>query len=815
MTDPEHESDGAFLAHTAKDGRTQLLRDHLLAASEAAGGFAGNIGVDGAGTLLGLLHDLGKYSADFQRYLRQMSLDQDTEQQTQERGKIDHSTAGAQTVLRRLKQRGVQDGIAGEILALCLASHHSGLIDCILPSGKDNLTERIQKPDTESHHDEAWRNVEPPVAERITEIIEDSEFSNSLLDVMRRICRTDSPEKLRRFKVGLLTRYLFSCLVDADHTDSADFERPPAASPRQRGEYQDWTVLKQRLEAELERFSAERPIDQLRKEVSRQCLDAGDRPRGIYTLTAPTGGGKTLASLRFALKHAAEREMDRIIYVSPYTSIIDQNADVVRKILEPEGSEFASVVLEHHSNLTPLEQTDRSKVLSENWDAPVVFTTFVQFLEALFGAGARSTRRMHRMAKAVLVFDEIQTLPVRCVHLFNNAINFLVEQCGSSVLLCTATQPLLDQVDASKGAVRLGKNAELMKDAASLFRQFDRQTVTDERKPGGWTHEEVAALAISETRETGSCLVVVNTKSEARSIFQKCRAEAPDIERFHLSTGMCPAHRLDALEAINERLAEGAPTICVSTQLIEAGVDISFRSAIRALAGLDSIAQAAGRCNRHGECEVGRVHVVNLTGELPAALIDIRKAQEAAQRVFDEDAARTKEGQVDRSDLGLMERYFRYYFFDRRHEMDYPVSADKAGRDDTLLDMLGENRQAVSASAFPPPIYMRQSFKTAAEAFEPIETATQGVIVPYGSEGRGVIADLCAAHEVGKQFKLLKSAQRFTVNVFPNLLKRLQEAGALHEVQEGTGILYLNERYYNSDFGLNQEGSEEMEAKIE
>ena len=188
------------------------------------------------------------------------------------------------------------------------------------------------------------------------------------------------------------------------------------------------------LDRHLERFVGETLIDLFRRQVSRDCFAAAERPRGIYTLTVPTGGGKTLASLRFALHHAARWGMDRIIYVSPYTSIIDQNAEAVREILEPEGTPFGSMVLEHHSNLTPIEQTWRSKILSENWDAPIVFTTAVQVLEALFGRGTRGVRRMHRMANAILIFDEIQTLPVRCVHLFNNAMNFLAERCGSTVV---------------------------------------------------------------------------------------------------------------------------------------------------------------------------------------------------------------------------------------------------------------------------------------------------------------------------------------------------------------------------------------------
>lgn len=503
-------------------------------------------------------------------------------------------------------------------------------------------------------------------------------------------------------------------------------------------------------------------------------------------------------------------EFDRIIYVSPYTSIIDQNAKVVREILEPYGTEFASVVLEHHSNLTPVKQTWKSKVLSENWDAPVVFTTAVHLLEALFGMGTRGVRRMHQMARAVLIFDEIQTLPVRCVHMFNNAMNFLVEQCGSTVVLCTATQPLLDQVDANKGAIHLSENAEIMNDVPALFAQVRRYEAYDRRKPGGWEHAEAGRLAAAETRKTGSCLVVVNTKKEALSIFKACKVAAEDVPVYHLSTSMCPAHRMKVLHCLKKRLAAGKPEMCVSTQLIEAGVDISFGSAIRALAGLDSIAQVAGRCNRHGESAMGRIHLINLTGELPKALHEIRVAQDAFQRVLDESPGWGTDQTFDPSDPTLIEQYFRYYFFDRRKDMDYPVGPEQAERDDTLLNMLAENKFAVIGCIPRPSVYLRQAFKTAAEAFQAIDASARGVIVPYMRKGRAVITELCAAKELERQFKLLRRAQQFTVSVLPNVFDRLQRAHAVHEVQEGMGILYLDEKYYNTDFGLSIEGMEEM-----
>lgn len=572
-------------------------------------------------------------------------------------------------------------------------------------------------------------------------------------------------------------------------------------------------MLLGRLDQELKNFKGVTRIDELRREVSERCFLASVRPKGAFTLTVPTGGGKTLASLRFALSHAAKWKTERIIYVSPYTPIIDQNANVVRKILEPDGTEFATVVLEHHSNLTPLRQTWRSKILSENWDAPVVFTTAVQLLEALFGSGTRAVRRMHQMANAILIFDEIQTLPVRCVHLFNNAMNFLVEQCGSSVVLCTATQPLLHRVDPIKGAIHLGKDAEIMPDVAGLFGGIQRYETYDARKAGGWEHAKAAQLAVAEARRAGSCLAVVNTKAEALSIFRACKSAGSDIPLYHLSTSMCPAHRMKALGEIKERMSNRPPVICVSTQLIEAGVDIDFGSVIRALAGLDSIAQAAGRCNRHGGPVMGHVHVINLSGELPKPLSDIRAAQEAAQRVLDENARPCEDRTVDLWNPRLTEDYFHYYFFDRRDEMDYPVKADQAQRDDNLLNMLGENKLAVAACRPRPPTYLRQAFMTAAEAFEPIDANTRGVIVPYGAEGKAIIGELCAAWELEKQFALLKRAQRFTVNVFQHVLERLQQMKAVFEVQAGTGILYLDEKYYNSDFGLNVEGTEEMELK--
>jgi CRISPR-associated endonuclease/helicase Cas3 len=231
----------------------------------------------------------------------------------------------------------------------------------------------------------------------------------------------------------------------------------------------DWGKLIERLENHLASFKKDEKIDAIRTEVSKHCLKAADREKGIFTLTVPTGGGKTLSSMRFALHHAKKHSLNRIIYVIPFTTIIDQNADVIRKILEPKTERYSSIVLEHHSNLTPDEESWRGKILSENWDAPVVFTTSVQFLEALYSGGTRSVRRMHQLANALIIFDEIQSLPIKCVHLFNNSINFLVESCKASTVLCTATQPLLNKVDTIKGACANDFSNEIIPTICEIF----------------------------------------------------------------------------------------------------------------------------------------------------------------------------------------------------------------------------------------------------------------------------------------------------------------------------------------------------------
>jgi CRISPR-associated endonuclease/helicase Cas3 len=810
------------IAHVREqDQAKQLLSAHLEGVATLSQNTAGKVGLELSGRLIGLIHDLGKYSSEFQNYLQSAVglLDPDCDEAfvdaAELKGKIDHSTAGAQAIWRSLSNKGQLEQIVAQILSLCVASHHSGLIDCITSDparpAEDSFTRRINKSDVKTHLTEVVKSADPTILKMYQELIEKPGLIAELRTALSRIIQS-SPERtdksiVAQFQFGLLVRLLFSCLIDADRLDSANFEKPHAATLRQMGKYAKWDILVNRLENHLDSFTVRFPVDKLRREISAHCLAGAHRPKGIFTLTVPTGGGKTLASLRFALHHANLHKLERILFVIPFTSIIEQNADVVRDILDTNanGADLGAVVLEHHSSILPENQTWREKLLSENWDAPVVYTTSVQFLEALFGGGTRGARRMHQLANAIIVFDEVQTIPVKCVHLFNNAVNFLVDHCGSTVVLCTATQPLLNKVEPTKGAIRLGAQSELMPDVLALFDALKRVEVTDCRKPGGWSDSEIANLAVKEAMESGSCLTVVNTKKIAKSIFG-CLGEICSLPKYHLSTSMCPMHRRDILGTVRTFLTRNEPVLCVSTQLIEAGVDIDFGTVIRSLAGLDSIAQAAGRCNRNGNRAKGVVHVVNPDSEVLKSLDDIRIGREKSERVLDD--VRQRPSDYDHNVIGLkaMDWYYDNYFFARKSEMGYNLTPSQCGRDDTLLNLLSQNSLArqdyerVNKSA--PSIYLQQSFMAAGKAFQAIDAPTRGIIVPYGRDGRTLILELCASRELEKQFALLRRAQQFTVNVFPNEFKKLVDVGAANEVQVGSGVYFLNERYYSNDFGL-------------
>jgi hypothetical protein len=813
-----------YIAHIRKtDGVVQSAQDHLMGTAAIAKCLTGKLSLELAGELLGLMHDFGKYSQKFQKYIESatgINPDIDMEDALPGGKKIDHSTAGAQWVYRELRKFGAAQGIGelfGQMLGLCIASHHGeGLIDCLDGEGNAVWKKRFEKDDELTHLAECEQNTDKAVQQKAHELAGENLIRSLLKAVKPILSGSRINEKIKEFYLGCLTRFLFSCLIDADRINSSDFEREAQKEVRRLTEKPDWQPAIDKLEAKLAGFENRYPIDEIRRRISDDCLKRAADSQGIYTLTVPTGGGKTLASLRYALHHAQKHNLDRIIYIIPYTSIIDQNAQAVREIL---GEDW---VLEHHSNLEPEKQSWQDKLLSENWDKPIVFTTMVQFLEAWFGGGTRGARYIHPMTNAVLIFDEIQTLPVKCVHLFCNVLNWLAAFGISTVVLCTATQPLLGELGlqnfpegkresiSARGLLRLSENAEIMgkhQDLDKLFADLSRVKIRFNEKAGGWNVAEAGEFLLEQFQTTPSCLFIANTKKWAQELYQYCKAQnVPPEALFHLSTNQCAAHRKAIFDTIKARLKNKQPVICISTQLIEAGVDISMACVIRALGGLDSIAQAAGRCNRQGEKKgKGQVWVLNLQEQdFTQILPDIQAGKTHAERVF-----RDSVGQ-DILQPAAMERYFEYYFYQRSDEMSYSIKNSTTG---SLLDWLSDNAlnpygEKNNKRSKPLPLLM-QSFKSAGRAFQAIDAPTHAVIVPYG-EGAELIAKLCGEWDPKEMYDAKKKAQRYSVNVFPNVWDKLQKENALYETIEGSGIYYLDERYYNDEFDLSLDETREM-----
>lgn len=807
---------GAYIAHLDIEyGHHQSVYAHLNAVSELAGRLAEKIGFTEQGRLIGLMHDFGKYSNAFQEYMHLIIADQtgynpDNDEGSFEnstskslKGKIDHSSAGAQWIfnalwshLNQLKQKDqtlIPYGLAIiQSLSMCIASHHSGLIDS-LSENENVFTNRLKKSDELTHLKECSNNADPDLLSQAQSIasfefiLESSQNLKSMFD------RFGLSAIEHDYYLGMFTKMLFSCLIDADRIDSADFEQP--SNKPERFKQPDWGAACDKIESFIAQFGPLNLIDNLRAEISDNCFKRAQGETGIYSLTVPTGGGKTYASLRFALHHAKKHNLDRIIYIIPFTSIIEQNANAIRRVLDEENAD--NWVLEHHSSLEPEQQTWRSKLACENWDRPIVLTTMVQFLESMFSSGTRGARRLHQLSNVVLVFDEIQTLPIRCVHLFNNTINYLTRFCNTTALMCTATQPLLNKLPEQIkqfGELHLLLENELTPNIAKLYQQLERVCLKNVTKKDGWNESEITELVKEQLSVAQSCLVIVNTKAWAKALYQSLQHQLTgETKIFHLSTGMCSAHRKQILDEVRARLSNGLATLCVSTQLIEAGVDVDFGCVIRFVAGLDSIAQAAGRCNRNGKQHKGNVFVLNPGQENIGMLNDIKTGIAVTTRIFTEFA------EEDLLKPDAMNRYFQYYFYERHKEMTYQVKQDQ-----NLLNLLSSNQRNINKTKFT----LKQSFMTAAKQFKAIDAPVYSMIVPFNDEARSIITQLCALDkyfDAASYRRLLKSAQKYSVNVFPNVWQKLNDQQAVYPIAQDEPVFYLTEEFYSQDFGLSLE----------
>jgi len=591
-----------YYAHISAGGdRRQTCAEHSRAAALLAEKILAPLGLASAGRLSGMLHDMGKFTDEFGEYLKKASKGEKVK-----RGSVIHTFAGVRYLLEGFHSPngGLSlPDIAAEVLAASVGGHH-GLMDLWDERHRNGFDHRLKhQPELDaraiaSFHEECADEDE------IARLY--GQASAQITDFYRqRIMHCVSSNDEAHFAIGLLVRLITSALVEADRTDTRCFmQNTPAfaaAAP-------DWEAAACRIGSYIGKFPKETPIQAARGEFSDCCAAAAQRGPGLYRLDLPTGGGKTLSALRFAVEHAKKNGMHRVFYIAPFLSIIEQNAEVIRKAV---GDVLP--VLEHHSDLLHDDMTDeeasRTELLQENWEAPLIVTTFVQLLNTLFSAKMSAVRRFHSLSGSVLIIDEIQSLPPRLLSMFNCAINFLVKCCAATVVLCSATQPAFHEAQRKMLPCERLIGEDVCRRYAPLFH---RTQIVD---AGSCSMEELTGIAQDALDETENLLIICNTKQEAADLYERLSAET-DAPVCHLSAGMCMAHRKAVLSELSAALERHEKLICVSTQVIEAGVDISFGSVIRLSAGLDSIVQAAGRCNRHAESAQARpVRICRLKGE--------------------------------------------------------------------------------------------------------------------------------------------------------------------------------------------------------
>lgn len=693
-----------YYAHIRDDGAVQSVEEHLTGTAERSGKFAESFAESRRGQLLGMVHDIGKNSEAFQKRLNGGP-------------KVDHATAGA-----------IECAKIGEMLSgVCVIGHHGGLPDYgsqTDPEGMNTYIGRLKK---------GLQGGIPPY-----------EFAGKLEN------KIPMPRMKDGFSLSLWVRMLYSCLVDADYLDTEAF-----MSPKQRQEYDSLSVLLERLEKYIAPwFPAKTQLNEYRCQILKQCFECAEAERGIFSLTVPTGGGKTVASLAFGLKHAIRNGMERIIYVIPYTSIIEQNAQVFRNILGERN------VVEHHSGVgfdndeETLQSSLHQRLASENWDAPVIVTTAVQFFESLYSNRPSQCRKLHNIANSVIIFDEAQMIPGCHLKPCVGVISQLVSHFKATAVLCTATQPVLDDLIRTFSPEL--KATEICPQVGKIYNEFRRVRYNN----GGIINNAELGKLLAQNRQV---LCIVNTRKTAQEIF----SELPEEGRVHLSTLMYPKHRKDTLDIVRQRLRDGKTCRVVSTSLIEAGVDVDFPAVYRQMAGLDSLIQAAGRCNREGKRPMKDSVVTYFEGEDPTPplqRINIGAAREALA------------GDACPDDPETVCRYFSAW---RSLNGD---NLDKSGAVEHL-------KNGISGCLLP--------FRSVAEGFRYIDQATKTVYIPT-EEAEEVLKRIADGVADRRDYR---TAGQYSVNIYEQHYHTLISAGDVQALDDDSGIL-VNMGLYDRQTGL-------------
>jgi CRISPR-associated endonuclease/helicase Cas3 len=748
-----------IFAHSLSDSPSDIwepLSDHLRAVGEKAAEFAAPFGWSAAGQLAGLLHDIGKVSAAYQAYIAT------PEEQLNGRRGPDHSTAGARVVAARYP------GKVGRLIAFGIAGHHAGLADFA------DLNRRLN-PQTKTL--EAYDGWE--------------EHVGSLPDAAS--LRPSVPWRsgtIAGFSEAFLTRMLFSCLVDADFLATEEFYAHATGKPVERGGHASIETLRDRLRRHMQTVrdkSRTSAVNEVRNHVLDHALAKASLAPGFFTLTVPTGGGKTLASLSFALKHAAQHELRRVVYVIPFTSIIEQTAAVFRQALATDDD-----VLEHHASFdwdarSSVEAADdegqnglsKLRRAAENWDAPIVVTTAVQFFESLFAARTSRCRKLHNLAGAVIVLDEAQSLPLAVLRPCLAALDELARNYRATVILCTATQPAWRQIDGAlidhtnhNFGLSIETDRELAPEPEALFTRLKRVSV--EIRPGTTDDSTIADRFTEQDR----MLCIVNSRAHARTLFDLI-AHLPGA--LHLTTLMCSRHRQSVLAEARRKLRAREPVRLVATSLIEAGVDIDFPEVWRAEAGLDSIAQAAGRCNREGAlADLGRTFVFTPADAKPPHVLEtFAQAARGVLRIHGDDPLSPQ----------AIHAYFRALYWQKGAEA---LDALEIGGIRGILAALEDRAKHLT---FP--------FASIAEKFRLIDDVMQPVIVPFDADAERHLNALGAMDKPSRQ--TLRRLQPYIVSIPTRARQYWLGLGVLSPAHPALGdalLKFEDLAHYRAESGL-------------
>ena len=778
--------------------RTQTLKEHSVNTARIATQCVEGTNVESLVYLGALCHDMGKAKDEFQQYLFGNSG---------RKGSVIHTFAGSRFFLERLHNidENYYAALTSELIAYAIGAHH-GLFDCIDTRGKQGFAHRREKEGisyrecTDNFFNEcvSLDEVDKLYENAVAQITLMHEL---LLNMSQELMDSEKILEAYMFYMGMLARLILSAVIEGDRRDTYGFDCGDSLEHQNVNET-DWSKILQTVEERIKAFPKEQAIQQARAQISDLCRMAAEEPVGIKRLNVPTGGGKTLSALRYAIAHAKKWDKKRVIFVTPLLSILDQNAKVIRDYVGDD-----SLILEHHSNViqdcktignlqgnqnvSENEDLDKRELSMENWHAPIIITTLTQLLNTMFLGKTSAIRRFQALNNAVVVIDEVQTVPSKMISLFNLTVNFLAKVCNTSFLLCSATQPCFEETNYPM----LAQIDDVVPYNEELWKPFQRTKLINQ---GEMRLEEIAYFSESVLEETDSLLVVCNKKQQADKLYQFLKNSSARC--FYLSASMCVAHRRATIDALREALDTlDEKVVCVSTQVIEAGVDISFQTVIRLAAGMDNVVQAAGRCNRNGENKdtVALVYLIECLDEKLKFLKDIelgkmttcelKNAFEKDARPFDCDLM---------SDKAINHYYKKLYAKHTKEDENYPVKIeDKKTTIFSLLSINGMYAGGDNGKDY----LLNQAFKTAGYKFEVYDQPTIDVVVEY-KDSIKLIEDLVKQGDFVTAEYMTEWSHRikpYTIALFNYQIANIKDF--LRNIQ---GVIILSSTAYSQEVGF-------------